>query len=81
MSFKNDILIVAYGSNLNLNDFDSFAKSQGYFGKYLEYFKHVIIPDYKLVFNINSLSRRGGVLNIKYSIGFITEAIIFKTNV
>ena len=80
MRVENDILIVAYGSNLNLNDFDNFAKSQGYFGTYLKYFKKVMIPDYKLVFNVNSLSRKGGVLNIKYSIGFLTQAVIFKTN-
>ena len=80
MNSEKNIFVVGYGSNLNLEDFSSFTNSQGYFGDYLDYYKHVVIPDYKLVFNVESVSRKGGVLNIEYSVGYITYAILFKTN-
>ena len=80
MSYKFDHLILAYGSNLNQHDWGKFCKRYGYPVDILQFEEMVKIPDYKLVFDWYSSSRKGGAANIKRAVGHYVEAVLFSTN-
>ena len=80
MSYKFDHLILAYGSNLNQHDWGKFCMRYGYPVDILQFEETVKIPDYKLVFDWYSSSRKGGAANIKRAVGHYVEAVLFSTN-
>ena len=80
MSYKFNHLILAYGSNLNQHDWGKFCRRHGYPVDILQFEETVKIPDYKLVFDWYSSSRKGGAANIKRAVGYYVEAVLFSTN-
>lgn len=73
-------LVVAYGSNLNTEDWAEFCRRNDRNPCSLKFLERVICPDYRLVFNRFSRSRNGGVLNIKRAVGHIVEACLFEVS-
>ena len=73
-------LYLAYGSNLNEEDWATFCKNRGYVSQILQFEDVVKIPDYKLVFDWFSKSRNGGVANIKHSKGHYVDAVLFSVD-
>lgn len=69
-------LYFAYGSNLNSTDFRNWCTENR-----LEYplrkFANAFIPDMRLVFNYNSPTRGGGVLNIRNQFGNAVPGALF----
>lgn len=80
MTFKHENLVVAYGSNLNGSDWTEFAKIRGHAGDCLHFEERVVLPDFKLIFDVHSKARNGGVLNIKPALGHIVFAGLFSAN-
>lgn len=80
MDYKYKNLVVAYGSNLCSEDWNDFAERNGADGECMQFEGIVIIPDYKLGFNTASRSRKGGVLNIQKSTGYVVTAGLFSVN-
>lgn len=78
MKYKNEYLVVAYGSNLCEYDFNRFLNKNGGDKECLHFEEVVYLPDYELCFDTASKGRKGGVLNIKKSLGCITEAGLFS---
>ena len=72
--------IVAFGSNTNLDDLDRYALLHGYPTGCLRFSELVSAPDYKLAFTKHSKGRRGGVLDLLYSIGHVTTVALFYAN-
>ena len=77
MNYKYENL-VAYGSNLCGYDFNNFAQKYESDESYLHFEHLVFLPDYQLCFDVKSKGRKGGVLNIRKSLGCITEAGLFS---
>ena len=80
MSYKFNNLYLAYGSNLNREDWDNFCKRFAYSTENLQFEDVVRIPDYQLVFDWFSKGRNGGVANIKYAVGHYLDAVLFSTD-
>ncbi len=78
MKYENEYLVVAYGSNLCEYDFNRFVNKNGGDKECLHFEEVVYLPDYELCFDTASKGRKGGVLNIKKSLGCITEAGLFS---
>jgi len=76
--FKNPI--VAFGSNTNLDDLDSYALANGYPAGCLRFSRLVNAPDHKLAFTKYSKGRGGGVLDLIHSVGYVTSAALFYAN-
>ena len=72
--------IVAFGSNTNLDDLDRYALLHGYPTGCLRFSRLVDAPDYKPAFTKHSKGRRGGVLDLLYSIGHVTTVALFYAN-
>ena len=77
---ENQHTYLAYGSNLNEKDWKRFCERNGFSVDLLRYKGRVRLPDYQLVFDRYSNSRRGGVLNIKRAVGHYVDAIAFSTD-
>ena len=80
MKYKYENLIVAYGSNLCSRDFEAYAQRHGETGSCLQFEEVIVIPDYKLAFNVSSKTRCGGVLNLESAKGFVTYGVLFSAN-
>ena len=72
--------IIAFGSNTNLDDLNRYALSHGYPAGCVRFSRLVDAPDHKLAFTKYSLGRRGGVLDLLYSIGHVTTVALFYAN-
>lgn len=78
MNYKYEHLVVAYGSNLCEYDFLKFVQKNGGSKNCLHFEEVVFLPDHEICFDTYSKGRKGGVLNIKKSLGCITEAGLFS---
>ena len=78
--FKNFTKVLAYGSNLDTEDWDKFVARYAQTNVVFESLGKVLIPDYGLVFDKYAHSRKGGVANIRYNKGYIAEAVLFDAN-
>ena len=72
--------VLAYGSNLDTEDWDKFVARYAQTNVIFRSLGKVIIPDYGLVFDKYAHSRKGGVANIRYNKGSIAEAVLFDAN-
>ena len=72
--------IVAFGSNTNLDDFNSYAVAEGYPAGCLRFARLVDAPDHKLAFTKYSRNRNGGVLDLLHSVGHVTTVALFYAN-
>ena len=80
MKYKYEHLVVAYGSNLNDEDWSNFCRRNGFSDNLLQFEGCVRLPDYALTFNHYSNSRGGGAVNIQPDIGHFVEAALFSTS-
>ena len=80
MPTKYPHLIVAYGSNLDSEDWSAFCNRNDADSSCLQFEDVVIIPGYKLAFDTASQSRGGGVLNIIQAEANVTYAGLYSTN-
>ena len=80
MNFKREYNVVAYGSNLNADDWEQYCYRNNFSSNCLEFKEVVRIPDYQLTFDKRSRSRHGGVANIRPALGYVVEAVLFTTN-
>lgn len=71
-------LYFAYGSNLNRADWTKFCLARGFDPEGLEPVRAARLPDYTLTFDMDSRSRRGGVLNLKPAIGCAVTGFLFR---
>jgi gamma-glutamylcyclotransferase (GGCT)/AIG2-like uncharacterized protein YtfP len=72
--------VLAYGSNLDSDDWNKFVKD---YAKSAVHFKpkyRVFIPDYVLTFDKYAVTRGGGVANIDRRKGCVVEAMLFEAN-
>ncbi len=70
----------AYGSNLNLKDWDRWCRGHGFATELLTPHSVAYLPDFELVFNHRSKSRQGGVLNIRKRRGQLVAGVIFEVH-
>jgi gamma-glutamylcyclotransferase (GGCT)/AIG2-like uncharacterized protein YtfP len=70
----------AYGSNLNEEDFRQWCESHRYTNIQFDYVAHAELPDYELAFTCESLSRGGGVLDVRPRLGQCVAGVIFQVN-
>ena len=80
MSSNCKYKILAYGSNLNADDWEQYCERNNFLSDCLKFQEVVRIPDYQLTFDKRSASRNGGVANIKPALGHVVEAVLFTTN-
>ena len=80
METKYPHLIVAYGSNLDAEDWKAYCERNDADPNCLQFEDVVIIPGYKLTFDTASRSRGGGVLNIAPGDAHVTYAGLYSTN-
>lgn len=71
-------LYFAYGSNLNIGDFEQWCISRGYPSQLLKFVGRASLREYELAFSYRSLSRRGGVLDIRERRGGVVPGVIFE---
>lgn len=76
----NTDLYFAYGSNLNQADLKSWCHRHNHPELNLELVSSAELPDHKLVFDVYSSSRNGGVLDIRQSIGRCVDGVLFRVN-
>lgn len=74
----NNNLYFAYGSNLNEKDLKRWAKNKRRVYPFSKVIGKAYLSDYRLVFNILSRTRGGGVLNIEPALGCVVEGVIFE---
>lgn len=73
-------LYFAYGSNLNLVDWQQWCDERGFADATLHPVGIAMMPDYELHFSRYSKRRGGGALNIRPSIGRVVEGVLFKAD-
>jgi gamma-glutamylcyclotransferase (GGCT)/AIG2-like uncharacterized protein YtfP len=71
-------LYFAYGSNLNIADFERWCIDRGYPTQLLKFVGNVSLRDYELAFSYDSASRGGGVLDIRERRGSVVPGVIFE---
>ena len=71
-------LYFAYGSNLNIDDFEQWCIDRGYPAELLKSAGIAGLRDYELAFSYDSSSRRGGVLDIRERRGMVVPGVIFE---
>lgn len=71
-------LYFAYGSNLNIDDFEQWCIDRGYSAGLLKFVGNASLRDYELAFSYDSTSRGGGVLDIRERRGSIVPGGIFE---
>ena len=74
-------LYFAYGSNLNINDFEQWCLSRGYPAGLLTPVGRASLRDFELSFGYHSSSREGGVLDIREGRGRLVPGVIFEVAV
>ena len=77
---KNTYTYLAYGSNLNENDWKRFCERNGFPTDLLCYKGPVRLPGCRLAFDRYSTSRGGGALNVKTAPGHYVDAVAFTTD-
>ena len=80
MKTENTHKVVAYGSNINSEDWNKYVTRYAQSDVEFKSLGKVIIPDYGLVFDKYAHSRKGGVANIRANKGSIAEAVLFDAN-
>ena len=70
----------AYGSNLNLNDFNQWCVQNHLPDARLIPRGTALLPDYRLAFSHKSVSRGGGALNIEPYVGGVVEGVLFEVD-
>jgi gamma-glutamylcyclotransferase (GGCT)/AIG2-like uncharacterized protein YtfP len=73
-------LYFGYGSNLNSTDWDEWCGEHGYRTGLLEPLFPAYLPDRQLRFGCYSQSRKGGVLDVRESIGHVTQGVVFRVH-
>jgi gamma-glutamylcyclotransferase (GGCT)/AIG2-like uncharacterized protein YtfP len=73
-------LYFAYGSNLNINDFEQWCLSRGYPAGLLTPVGRASLRDFELAFGYRSSSRRGGVLDIREQRGSVVSGVIIEVD-
>ena len=68
----------AYGSNLNLNDFNQWCVQHNFSRVRLIPRGTALLPDYRLAFSHKSVSRGGGALNVEPYVGGVVEGVLFE---
>jgi gamma-glutamylcyclotransferase (GGCT)/AIG2-like uncharacterized protein YtfP len=71
-------LYFAYGSNLNLSDFDTWCRGHGYPTGLLKFRAKSMLPDHDLGFTYHSVARKGGVLDLVERRGQLVPGILFE---
>ena len=71
-------LYFAYGSNLNIADFEHWCIARGYPAQLLKFVGRASLRDFELAFSYRSSSRRGGVLDIRERRGSVVLGVIFE---
>lgn len=74
----SDKLYFAYGSNLNLADFDAWCRRNGFRQSLLKYHSNARLPNYDLAFTLYAASRKGGVLDLRPSVGRLVPGVLFE---
>lgn len=74
----SDKLYFAYGSNLNLQDLDAWCSRNGFRQSLLRYYCNARLPSYDLAFTLYAATRKGGVLDIKPSVGRLVPGVLFE---
>jgi gamma-glutamylcyclotransferase (GGCT)/AIG2-like uncharacterized protein YtfP len=74
-------LYFAYGSNLNIDDFEQWCVARGYPSQLLKFVRRASLRDFELSFGYDSSSRQGGVLDIREGRGRIVPGVIFEVAV
>jgi gamma-glutamylcyclotransferase (GGCT)/AIG2-like uncharacterized protein YtfP len=69
-----------YGSNLNQKDWDSWCREHRYASGLLTPYCVADLPDFELIFNHDSTTRGGGVLNIRKRAGQLVPGVIFEVH-
>ena len=72
--------VLAYGSNLDSDDWDKFVRNRAQSAVHFKPKYRVFIPDYVLTFDKYAETRGGGVANIDRRKGCVVEAMLFETN-
>jgi gamma-glutamylcyclotransferase (GGCT)/AIG2-like uncharacterized protein YtfP len=68
----------AYGSNLDPQDWERFCWERGFDPSCLNPVQPAVLPDFELVFDYYSRSRRGGALNLRPRVGQMVEGLLFR---
>jgi gamma-glutamylcyclotransferase (GGCT)/AIG2-like uncharacterized protein YtfP len=71
-------LYFAYGSNLNIAEFEQWCISRGYPSQLLKFVRRASLREFELAFSYRSSSRRGGVLDIRERRGSVVPGVIFE---
>jgi len=75
---QRDPLYFAYGSNLNAGDLTRWCLQRGFPYPLGKKVANAYLPDSRLIFNYDSPSRGGGMLNIRYHAGQVAPGVLFK---
>lgn len=68
----------AYGSNLNQSDWQDWCLRKGHQTDLLQPLFRAVLPDWRLAFSRKSDARKGGVLDVKRSIGQVVPGVVFE---
>jgi len=71
-------LYFAYGSNLNLGDFDEFCEDLGFSPGLMHYRGNAWLPDHELAFSRYASGRAGGVLDVRPCPGQLVPGALFQ---
>lgn len=70
----------AYGSNLNRADWARWCQKKGFAPSIIRPCGTAVLPDYKIVFGFNSITRKGGVLDVRSSPGSTVDGVLFEVD-
>jgi gamma-glutamylcyclotransferase (GGCT)/AIG2-like uncharacterized protein YtfP len=70
----------AYGSNLNVGDWENWCRKHGFGAGLLRFRSIGYLPDRDIAFSYRSTSRNGGVLDIEPRAGQIVRGVIFEVS-
>ena len=73
-----DVLYFAYGSNLNRSDWEQFCARRGYPPDAVQPLTTALLPDRQLVFDYRSVSRRGGVLDLRPAPAHLVPGVLHR---
>lgn len=73
-----DVLYFAYGSNLNRSDWEQFCARSGYPPDAVQPLTTALLPDRQLVFDYRSISRGGGVLDLRPAPGHLVPGVLHR---
>src|SRR5262245_18783457 len=70
----------AYGSNMNVDDLRSWFEKKGHKDARIERYERATLPEYRLVWNYFSHSRKGGAANVERFEGAALPGIALHVN-